>query len=58
MQLNCIVGDEIGEFPYKDAVFELDYITEDQLKITQYLETSAASLTIITYTVEIKKSGK
>ena len=57
MQLNCIVQSESGEFPYNHAIFELDYVTDDQLKIKQYLETSPTTLTLITYTVEIKKSG-
>ena len=56
-QLNCIIHDDSGEFPYKDAIFELDYVTDDQLKITQYLETSPTTITVIIYTVEIKKSG-
>lgn len=58
MQLNCIVHNDSGEFPYKDAIFELDYITDDQLQIIQYLETSPTKVTIITYTVEIIKSTK
>ena len=55
-QLNCIERVENSSYPYIDAKFELEFLPEDIVKITQYKETSPTTFSKILYTVNIIKT--
>ena len=56
MQLNCIERVETANYPYIDAKFELDFLPEDVLKITQYRDISPTTFSKINYTIKIIKT--
>ena len=57
IQVNCIERvEESAEFPYIDAKFELVFLPDDVINITQYRETSPTTFSKIQYTVNVIKT--
>ena len=56
IQLNCIERREEGEFPYIDAKFEIDFLSDLEIKLTQFKPTSATTYTETTYSIGVIKT--
>ena len=57
-QLNCIERVDASDYSYINARFELEFLPDDVLKITQYRDTSPTTFSKILYTINIIKTTK
>ena len=56
IQLNCIERKEEGEFPYIDAKFEIDFLSDLDIRLTQFRSTSPTTYTETTYSIKVIKT--
>ena len=58
IQLNCIERKDEGEFPYIDAKFEIDFISDLEINLQQFISTSATTYTKVIYSIKVIKTTK
>ena len=56
IQLNCIERKEEGKFPYIDAKFEIDFPSDLEINLTQFISTSATTYTKAVYSIKVIKT--